>query len=133
MDLSENEQQLGQWLDRPYLQLALTICVILLLTFLAVKSGIGLWFLATFHLSERLVNEAGDGPDFWTIGSQLSAYKDSQVPGMLADAKANAAGKERFLIGAGTPYRREYLSGAKGSPAAALSVVDQVRLAAILA
>ena len=41
---------------------------------------------------ERLVNERGE-PDFWEIGSELSAYKSSQVAPMSAEAKAKA---ERF-------------------------------------
>ena len=38
---------------------------------------------------ERLVNERGE-PDFWEIGSELSAYKASQVAPMTAEAKAKA-------------------------------------------
>lgn len=55
-----------------------------------------------FSQSERpeyLVNGRGD-PDFWEIGNELAAYKQSQTPGMKADAAAKA---ERFR------GRREHL------------------------
>jgi hypothetical protein len=54
---------------------------------------------------ERLVNERGE-PDFWEIGSELSAYKASQAPGMMQDAKAKA---EHFR------GKRERLRGEIGS------------------
>lgn len=54
---------------------------------------------------ERLVNERGE-PDFWEIGSELSAYKQSQVAPMSAEAKAKA----EYFRG-----RRERLSGPIGA------------------
>lgn len=54
---------------------------------------------------ERLVNERGE-PDFWEIGSELSAYKASQVAPMSAEAKAKA----EYFRG-----HRERLQGAIGS------------------
>ena len=37
--------------------------------------------------SEHLVSNRGE-PDFWTVGSELGAYKRRQVPGMRSDAAA---------------------------------------------
>lgn len=54
---------------------------------------------------EQLVNGRGE-PDFWEISSELGAYKNSQTPGMAADAKAKA---EMFR------GRRERLRGEIGN------------------
>lgn len=117
MELCDSEKQLGSYLDRPYLQLAITIVVVVLLIFLATKAGFALWFLTKLHLQERLVSYGGDGPDFWTIGNQLDEYKTSQIPGMRQDAQA----------------KKEYLTGPARSPAQAISLFDQTKLAALLA
>ncbi len=42
---------------------------------------------------ERLVNERGF-PDFWEIGSELSAYKDQQAAGMQSDVASGNTGSE---------------------------------------
>jgi len=47
-----------------------------------------------FSESEHLVNNRGE-PDFWTIGSELGAYKRSQSPGMRSDAAA----KKEYMTG----------------------------------
>lgn len=70
---------------------------------------------------ENLVNGRGE-PDFWEIGSQLSAYKDSQVAPMAAAAAQSAAASssavpvaasssERFR---GHKAHREHLAGPLG-------------------
>jgi hypothetical protein len=51
--------------------------------------------------NERLVNERGE-PDFWEIGSELAAYKQSQVRPMTAEANAKAEhfrGRREQLLG----------------------------------
>jgi hypothetical protein len=53
---------------------------------------------------ESLVNGRGE-PDFWEIGSELSAYKTSQTRPMAAEAKAKA----EYFRG-----RREHLPGELG-------------------
>lgn len=116
----DTEKTVGDFLDRPFIQLAIGIVVVLMLLFLALKAGFSLWVLQKLNLSERLVNESGE-PDFWTISRTLEVYKNAQVPGMKTDA---ANKKERF------GNRREHLDIA--TPKQAADAVDDARLVALL-
>jgi hypothetical protein len=72
---------------------------------------------------EFLVNGRGE-PDFWTITSDLDAYKTSQISGMAADAAADAAsGAADAAAAAGAPPAAVAAAGqaagaAASSPAA---------------
>ena len=72
--LSDSETALGSWLDRPFVQLAIGIVVVLMLLFLALKAGFSLWLMNKLGLGERLVNERGE-PDFWSVTKTLEAYQ----------------------------------------------------------
>jgi hypothetical protein len=98
------EVDVGLWLDRPYIQLAIGIIVVLMLVFLALKAGFSLWLMSKLGLGERLVNEAGDGPDFWTITSTLDAY---QRPA----GNPQATIKSEPDVAAPAPAKKERFSG----------------------
>ena len=72
--LSDNEIALGLWLDRPFVQLAIGLVVVLMLVFLALKAGFSLWLMSKLGFGERLVNEAGE-PDFWSVTKTLENYQ----------------------------------------------------------
>jgi hypothetical protein len=55
--------------------------------------------------AERLVNDRGNGPDFWEISSELDAYKQSQVAPMQQDASTDSSGS-----GSSTPSTTEWLA-----------------------
>ena len=106
--MSDTEISVGLWLDRPAVQLAIGVVVILMLVFLALKAGFSLWLMSKLGLGERLVNEAGE-PDFWTISSTLDAYQrpsgnvqqqvkegTAAVAPAQVVAPAKAGKKERF-------------------------------------
>lgn len=59
---------------------------------------------------ERLVNERGE-PDFWEIGNELAAYKQSQV----APMRSEAAAKAERMYNSPASRRRETLQGSVGS------------------
>jgi anionic cell wall polymer biosynthesis LytR-Cps2A-Psr (LCP) family protein len=114
-DMSEREQQIGLVLNRPYVQLALVVVLLLILTILVIKLGVSAWVMTQIGY-ERLVNGGGN-PDFWTIGSELSAYKQSQVAPMQKETHAESRGNAA---------KKEHIVGNMGR-------IDQARLAALLA
>lgn len=98
--LSDTEISLGFWLDRPYVQLAIGLVVVLMLLFLALKAGFSLWLMNKLGFGERLVNQAGE-PDFWSVTKTLENYQRpagnaQQTVNKEVAAVAPGSKKERF-------------------------------------
>lgn len=121
-EMSETEKSIGRTIMRPWFQLGVVIVLLIILLILVIKLGVSAWLLA--HIGyERLVN-GGGSPDFWEIGNELAAYKQSQVAPMRTEAHAEAAPLKKEGM-YGPPRRREHITGNMGT-------IDSARLAAIL-
>jgi len=115
-EMSDNEKWVGTNIMRPWFQLGVVIVLVLILLILVGKllyGGMGY---------ERLVNEGGE-PDFWEIGNELAAYKQSQVAPMRTEAAA--APKKESMYG---PPRARVSENIVGN----MGVIDSARLSAIL-
>lgn len=54
------ETEVGIWLERPYVKLAIIIVFVLMVVFLALKSGFSLWLMTKLNLgSEHLTGPPG--------------------------------------------------------------------------
>jgi hypothetical protein len=79
---------------------------------------------------EFLVNGRGE-PDFWTITSDLDAYKTSQISGMAADAAADAAsGASNAAAAAGAPPAAVAAAGQAAGAAASSPAATPASVAA---
>lgn len=64
-----DELNVGVWLERPYVRLGFMIVVLLMLIFIAGKSGFGLWLASKLNLSKEHL----EGPP-GSAAQALSAY-----------------------------------------------------------
>lgn len=113
-EMSSTEKTIGNFLYRPYVHLAIIIVILIILFFLASKAGFDLWLLNKIGL-ERLVSERGE-PDFWQIGNELAAYKESQVAPMRAEASSDSAGLSEGQAPAATGTAEYMWNASRGGP-----------------